>query len=161
LPTEGVPASEALRIEELEEDGRSPFLRFLGAAVPGQARGERLDEERERETLVPQVDSPKRQDRARPLAEEHGGVVAGPAVGVDDPASREAPPGSKTRRAIAFVVVLMLTSRSTGSPSVGKPAATGFGVSRAATPPWGATPVAEGSEQVRRMTKPSSATGLR
>ena len=40
---------------------------------------------------------------------------------------------------MAFVVVLMLTSRSTGAPLVGKPAAIGFGVMRAATPPCGAT----------------------
>ena len=62
---------------------------------------------------------------------------------------------------MAFVVVLMLTSSSTGAPFVGKPAASGFGVMREATPPWGATPAPEGSEHVSRITRPSSVTGFR
>jgi hypothetical protein len=53
--------------------------------VARESRRQRLDDQRERESLVAQLESAKRQHRARPLSGEHGRIVGGAPIGVDNP----------------------------------------------------------------------------
>ena len=140
LAHERVLARERAGIDELEEDRRAPFLRLVGPTVAGQARRQRLDQQGEGEALVAEVMPPSgsRAPRRSPKSTA-GSSVARPSASTSHGPGRRSP-SSWRRFVIAFVVVLMLTSRSTGAPPVGKPAASGLGVMREATPPWGVTP---------------------
>jgi hypothetical protein len=89
LPAENRAPAESLGVEELEEDGRAPFLRSVGPSVPGEPGGERLDEESEREALVPEVETPEGKDRAGPRGEERGRIVGRRSVRVHDPGPRQ------------------------------------------------------------------------
>lgn len=55
-----------------------------------------------------------------------------------------------------LVVMEALVSISTGTPAVGKPAATGFGVNTPCVPPNGATLDCDGSEQLISAMQPRS-----
>ena len=58
LADERITSAERLGVEHLQEHGRAPALRWIGAAEAGQARGERLDQQRERIAFVPRIEAP-------------------------------------------------------------------------------------------------------
>ena len=85
LAHEGLAAGKGSRIVELHEDRRTPAFGRVGAAMAGQAGGQRFDEQRQPVTLVAGVEAAQRQDRARRLPEQHGRIIAGPAIRVEPP----------------------------------------------------------------------------
>ena len=70
-------------------------------------------------------------------------------------------PSPRSRPVSPLVVVLVLTSSSTGSPCVGNPAAMGLGVMNARVPPNGATLATEGSELCSTTTMSRAVTRVR
>jgi hypothetical protein len=89
LPPKVIDAAERRRIEHLHEHGRTPAADGIGAAEPGKAAGERLDEERQRVAFMPGVQSAQRQQRALGIVEQHRGIVGGVALRVLDPWMRQ------------------------------------------------------------------------
>jgi hypothetical protein len=65
-------------------------------------------------------------------------------------------PRASNWRALLSVVMDALMSSSTGSPSVGMPAAVGLGLSSGSEPPNGATPRAAGAEHTNCTSSPRS-----
>ena len=85
LARERVAAAERAGIDDLHEHRGAPALLVVGTPVPGERRSQRFDEQREAETLVPQVHPAERQDRARRTGQEHRRIVARVAPVVDEP----------------------------------------------------------------------------
>jgi hypothetical protein len=122
--------------------------------VTGEAGRQRLHEQGERESLVPELEAAQGQDRALPRAEQDGGIVRRAAVRVHQPLAGQA--AALVRHALGHRV------RGGGHADVeqdglalgGQAAASGFGVTTDVTPPCAATPAPAGSEQVRMITSP-------
>src|SRR2546423_4322520 len=77
LPLERGQSAEGFRIEHLHEDRPSPARCRVRPSVPGEARGERFDEDRQRETLVPRVETAEGQQRSLGFNGKNGGIGGG------------------------------------------------------------------------------------
>ena len=77
--------------------------------------------------------------RGRAVVEQHGRVVCGLALRVDQARCSHGRPAARRRLVMPLVVIEAEMSTSTGSPASGKPSASGLGVNTACVPPNGAT----------------------
>ena len=147
-------AAERVGIDHLEEDRRGPRARMFRSSVTRERRRQGLDNQRERETLCDRARGRRAAASRRAVAGKHPGIVGRAAIRVDEPRSRQTFACAANRLFIAFVVVDALMSMRIGSPPVGNPAASGFGVIRDCTPPCGVTPAAAGSEHIKQHDEP-------
>ncbi len=94
-----------------------------------------------------------------------GWNTAGSSVGRPSPSSSHVSakrsPAVSSRADMPLVVTEVEMSISIGSPPVGMPMATGFGVNTASRPPCGATEATEGSEEWISTISPSRAGASR